>query len=132
MKSFSKKLFVVMLALLPCFQDSFIYADGRPDPIPIKEKPGVGPNPRPRARARYIVENEDPICTYCDGEVTIQAEVGITQISATVTRIEDNATYSDTSFGDTLILSVSTDPGTYVLTFTLSNGKSYIGEYTLY
>lgn len=131
MKYFSKKLFVVMLALLPCFQDSFIYADSG-EPIPIKEKPGNGPFPRPRSRARYIVENEDPVCTYYDGEVTIQAEIGITQISATVTRLEDNVTYSDTSFGDTLILSVSTDPGTYVLTFTLSNGKSYIGEYTLY
>lgn len=131
MKSFSKKLFVVMLALLPCFQDSFIYADGW-ETIPIKEKPSNGSFPRPRSRARYIVENENPICAYCDGEVTIQAEIGITQISATVTRLEDNVTYSDTSFGDTLIMSVSTDPGTYVLTFTLSNGKSYIGEYTLY
>lgn len=131
MKSFSKKVLVVMLALLPCFQSSFIHADNG-EPIPIKEKPGMGGAPRPRSRARYIVENEIPVCTYCDGEVTIQAESGVTQISATVTRMEDNVTFSDIAAGDTLIMSVSTDPGTYILTFTLSNGKSYIGEYYLY
>lgn len=131
MKSISKKVLVVMLALLPCFQSSLIYADNG-EPIPIKEKPGIGGTPRPRARARIIAQGEDPVCTYCDGEVTIQAESGITLISATITRLEDNVTFSDAAAGDILIMSVSTDSGTYILTFTLSNGKSYIGEYYLY
>lgn len=136
MKNFTKKLLVVLLALLPCFQTPALAGgDGDPDPelIPVKPHPGTGTGttPRARSRARFVI-NDGPACYYYEGEVTIEAGSSITSIDAQVTRLEDNVTWSDTDMGDTLIMDVSTDPGTYILTFTLSNGQSYIGEYHLY
>lgn len=128
MKNFVKKAMVAVMVLLPCFQTN-AWAIGEPEDIPVVPDPNAnsgGANPRARARARYIVE---PICTYFEGEVTIEAGNGITFINAQIVRAEDNVTWSDTCVGDTLIMSVTDEPGTYYLTITLSNGKSYIGKY---
>ena len=139
MKNYLKRVLVVMMVLLPCFQTQvFASSSDDPDNIPVKPVPdnGTGPNdpnpggPRSRARGRYI--EVSPTCTYFEGEVTIQADSSITFINASVERLEDNAVWTDAGMGDTLIMSVTDEPGTYILTFTLSNGKSYIGEYTLY
>lgn len=134
MKNFVKKFLLVLLALLPCFQTSLMAAgDGDPDPeeIPVKPVPNPNNKPRARARARFAVEN-GPACYYYQGEVSIEAESGISFITATITRIEDNESWTNSAMGDTLIINVSEAPGTYILTFTLSNGQSYIGEYYLY
>ena len=134
MKNFVKKFLLVLLALLPCFQTSLMAAgDGDPDPeeIPVKPVPNANNKPRARARARFAVEN-GPACYYYQGEVSIEAESGISFITATVTRIEDNESWTNSAMDDTLIINVSEAPGTYILTFTLSNGQSYIGEYYLY
>ena len=134
MKNFVKKFLLDLLALLPCFQTSLMAAgDGDPDPeeIPVKPVPNANNKPRARARARFAVEN-GPACYYYQGEVSIEAESGISFITATVTRLEDNESWTNSAMGDTLIINVSEAPGTYILTFTLSNGQSYIGEYYLY
>ena len=127
MKNFVKKAMVAVMVLLPCFQTN-TWAMGEPEDVPLFPDPTTnqGGGPRARARARYIVE---PICTYFEGEVTIEAGNGITFINAQIVRAEDNVTWSDTCVGDTLIMSVTDEPGTYYLTITLSNGKSYIGKY---
>ena len=132
MKNFAKKFLLVLLALLPCFQTSLMAAgDGDPDPERIPVKPNPNANNKPRARARFTVEN-GPVCYYYQGEVSIEAESGISFITATITRLEDNESWTNSAMDDTLIINVSEDPGTYILTFTLSNGLSYIGEYHLY
>ena len=134
MKNFVKRVLVVMMVVLPCFQTN-AWAGDDPDVIPVKpdanNNPGNNPGPRSRARARYIYY-EAPECTYFNGEVTIEADSTITSITAQVVRLEDNVMWSDSDMDDTLIMSVSTEPGTYILTFTLSNGQRYYGEYTLY
>lgn len=138
MKNYSKTVFVVMMALLSCFQAN-VWASGDPDDpegIPVEPlsdpepNPGLNPGPRMRARGRYI--EEAPVCTYYDGQVTIEADSSVTFVTATVERVEDNATWTETGMGDTLVMSVTDEPGSYILTFTLSNGKSYIGKYILY
>lgn len=130
MKNYAKKFLVVLLALLPCFQTSVMAGEGdEPEAIPVKPKPTPSP-PGPRSRARYI--EEVPACYYYEGEVSIQAENGIAGIVASVTRLEDNATWTGAGTSNTLIMSVPEDAGTYILRFTLSDGKSYIGEYHLY
>ena len=137
MKNFAKKLLVALLVLLPCFQTNAMACENNgPEMVPVKPYPNPNPNPNPnpsgprsRARARTI---EEPQCYYCDGEVTIQADNAITYISAQVVRAEDNMTWSDAGADSTITLTVTEDPGTYYLYFTLSNGKSYIGKYILY
>lgn len=139
MKNFVKRVLVVMMVLLPCFQNEvFANIGEEPDVIPIKPKPGdPNPNdpnpggPRSRARARYIIE-VSPSCFFDNGEVSILAEDDITFINASVIRLDDNMEWSGTGIGNTLSFMASTEPGTYMLMLTLSNGKSYIGEYTLY
>ena len=132
MKKFAKKFLVALIVLLSCFQTTTVWADTYEE-IPIKQEPGSGGSggaPKCRARSRYTVQ--DPKCFYCDGEVTIQADNSITYISAQVVRAEDNMTWRDAGVGSTITLTVTSDPGTYYLYFTLSNGKSYIGKYILY
>ena len=135
MKNYSKKILVVLLALLPCFQTDVIangFDDPGPKEIPVKNTPTPTPGgPRSRARARFTIE-ESLVCQYYNSEVTIMADSTITYISAQVVRMDDNTTWSNAGTGDTLVIPVSDEPGTYILTFTLSNGKSYYGEYTLY
>lgn len=129
MKNYLKRVLVVMMVLLPCFQTS-VWAGDDPDEIPIKGDPN--PGPRNRARGRSFNYETTPACYYFNGEVSIQADSSVTFINASVERLEDNAVWTDAGIGDTLIMSVTDEPGTYILRFTLSNGKSYIGEYTLY
>ena len=136
MRNFSKKIFAVLLALLPCFQTSVMaggFDDPEPEVIPVKDdtRPNPTPGPRSRARARYTTE-ESLVCMYYNSEVTIMADSTITYITAQVVRLDDNVSWSNAGAGDTLVIPVSNEPGTYILTFTLSNGKSYYGEYTLY
>ena len=135
MKNYSKKILVVLLALLPCFQITVKAGEsGDPDPqtIPVRPKPNPNPNPGGhRSRARYSIE-ETLECEYYNSEVTIMADSTIDYISASVVRLDDNQSWSNAGAGDTLVIQVSNEPGTYLLTFTLSNGKSYYGEYTLY
>ena len=133
MKNFVKRVLVVMMVALPCFQTN-AWAGDDPEDIPVIPDPTSnstgGGGPRARARARYIVV--DRTCTYFEGEVTIQADCSVTFINASIERLEDNAVWTDACMGDTLIMSVTDEPGTYILTFILSNGKSYIGKYTIY
>ena len=137
MKNYSKKLLVVLLVLLPCFQTAVMaggFDESDPEPIPVTEKPSLNnnsPGPRSRARARYTIE-ESLVCQYYNSEVTIMADSSIVYVAAQVVRLDDNQSWSNAGAGDTLVIAVSDDPGTYILTFTLSNGKSYYGEYTLY
>ena len=134
MKNFSKKVLAVLLALLPCFQTDIMAINNElPTEIPVtpNDPPKPKPNPKPRSRARYTV-NDVPACYYYEGEVTIEAESSIASITATVTRLDDNEQFTGASTGNVLTIQVSEDPGTYVLTFTLSNGTGYYGEYTHY
>ena len=119
-----------MMILLPSFQIS-VWAGGEPEEIPIKNDP-PHPGPRNRARARTPRSVEMPSCYHCDDEVSIQADSSIVYISATVVRLEDDETWSSAGAGDSLTMTVSDQPGTYVLYLTLSDGRSYYGEYTLY
>lgn len=135
MKNFAKKFLAVLIVLLPCFQISVLASeDNGPAQIPVQPDPnnntGNAPGPRNRARARYI--EVEPQCNYYEGEVTIQADNNVSYITAEVVRAEDNMTWSDAGAGSTITLTVTSDPGTYYLYFTLSNGKSYIGKYILY
>lgn len=137
MKNLSKKLLLILVALLPCFQPSVMaVTGGEPDVIPIK--PGTNPNPNPdpipprsRARSRNTIEVA-PSCFYYNGEVSILAGSDIASINASVIRLDDNMEWSGAGMGNTLSFMVSTEPGTYLLMLTLSDGKSYYGEYTLY
>ena len=134
MKNIGKKFLVVLLALLPCFQTQVMACSGdEPEQIPLKSepKPSSNPGPRARSRARNTIEVA-PSCFYYNGEVSIEAGSGVAFISATVTRLDDNMQWSDSSVGNTLVISVSTEPGTYLLNLTLSDGSSYYGEYSLY
>ena len=128
MRNFAKKFLVALFVLLPCFQTTTVWASNEPDDIPIKPDPGIGP--RNRARARYI--QVEPQCFYYEGEVTIQADYTVSYITAEIIREEDNMIWSDAGAGSTITMTVTSDPGTYYLYFTLSNGKSYIGKYILY
>ena len=65
------------------------------------------------------------------GNVKIIAENDITGINATVTRLDDNLQWSGIAAGNMLTFLVPTDPGTYILELTLSDGMEYYGEYTL-
>ena len=124
MRKNGKKILLVLLALMPCFQTT-LKAD-EPEEIPIK----LGGNQKPTPRLRSIAV--PPICQYYNGIVSIQADIDITYISACVTRLDDSMQWSNAGAGNTLSISVSTDPGTYLLTLALSDGRSYYGEYTLY
>ena len=130
MKNYVKRLLVLMMVLLPSFQIS-VWAGGEPEQIPVKNDP-PGTGPRNRARARTPRLEEIPSCYHCDDEVFIQADSSIVYISATVVRLEDDETWSSAGAGDSLTMTVSDQPGTYVLYLTLSDGRSYYGEYTLY
>jgi len=136
MKELSKKLCLIMLALLPCFSTTLLAGEGTSDDaeeIPIK--PDYPENPsRPRARSRSRSTNiaVAPECYYYNGEVSILAGDDVYYISATVTRLGDDVQWSGSAAGNELFISVPTESGTYTLELTLSNGMSYYGEYTLY
>ena len=137
MKNLAKKFLVALFLLLPCFQ-SIVMAGEEfgPEEIPVTPRPNPNPNPNPnpgprnRARARYV--EEGPLCYYYNGEVIIETNNTVSFITVEVYRAEDNMTWINAGVGNTITLNVSSDPGTYYLYFTLSNGMSYIGKYILY
>ena len=127
------KLFLLMLLALMTSLPTVVLADDdepEPDDIPIEPYPHIK-IPRPRARALNFNVEVYPECSYYNGAVTISAEPDITSISAEVECLEDGQVWSDSSAGNMLVLEVSADPGTYGLLLTLSNGKSYYGEYSI-
>lgn len=81
--------------------------------------------PRPRSVA------EPPYCYHYEGVVYIQADITITYINARVTRYADNQVWSNAGNTNTLSISASSASGTYLLELTLSDGRAYIGEYTI-
>ena len=120
-----KRTLLLFMALLPCFVFSEVMAfNGGPEEegVPI-DLEGAG-HIQPRSIA--------PECYYQDGYVYIVADSSVTSISGTVTRLSDNAQWSDSSTGCMLQIAVPTDPATYRLTLTLSDGSAYYGDYTLF
>lgn len=115
-----------MLAILPCFSTpGLAVIPEASEPIPVKngEPGGI----QPRSRSISIA----PECYYNNGVVTITADRSISYINATVTRLEDSRQWSNSSTGNNLLIDITTEPGTYMLELTLSNGMSYYGEYIL-
>lgn len=129
-----KKLLVLILALMPVFTIN-VYAqvggDELPDDVPLN--PGIPDgHPRPRAMARFPRSvSATPHCYYINGIIGIEADSTITSVSATVTRLDDDMTWSNVSNTNELSVIVSTDPGEYRVDVTLSDGRYYYGKYTL-
>ena len=98
-----------------------------PNLIPIKPVPGPGTGHEPRIRS--VVQ--DPECYHYDGVVYIYADGCVSSITATVTRIGDNLSWSASDNSNTLTLSASSAIGVYLLELTLSDGRSFIGEYII-
>ena len=98
-----------------------------PNEIPIKPCPGPGDDHRPRFRS--VVQ--DPQCYHYDGVVYIYADATVTFITATITRIGDGLLWSGSASSNTLSISVSAAIGVYRLELTLSDGRSFIGEYII-
>ena len=94
--------------------------DHQGEPIAIK-----GSTPRPRSVA------ETPYCYHYEGVVYIEADNTITHINASVTRYADNQVWSNAASTNTLSINASDASGTYLLELTLSDGCTYIGEYTI-
>ena len=132
MKRLTKKLLVVLMALLPCLE-TLVMADEIEDPkeIPVLPKPKPCPNPHtgPRLRSRARIIKESPACSYCNGEVYIQAGSDISYVTAYVIRIEDCVWWRKSGTGNNLTVSISAAPGTYLLFLELSDGSSYYGEF---
>lgn len=70
-------------------------------------------------------------CYYLNGYVYIIGGNDITSINGTVTRLSDNMQWSDSCNSNMLQIAVPSDAGIYRLTFTLSDGSSYYGDYVL-
>lgn len=122
MKKLLKRTIVVILALLPFLSVDIWASLNDPNDIPLKPlSPG---NIQPRSI-------EDIECYYLDGYVYIIGDSSVTSVSGTVIRLTDNMQWSDSSTSNTLQIAVPTDAGVYRLTFTLSDGNSYYGDYTL-
>ena len=118
-----KYLLIVLILLLNSLLSFVNGANGDPyDEIPIDIET-QGPT---------LPRSIEPECYYMDGYVYIIGGSGITAIGATVTRLSDNAQWSDNSFSNTLQMVVSSDAGTYRLMLMLSDGSSYYGDYTLF
>ena len=118
-----KRTILLALALLPCF--SFTPVKASAD-IPTEGRPIKIDRPD-HVQPRSI----EPECYYLDGYVYITCDSSVTSISGTVTRISDNMQWSDSSTSNVLQIAVSSDAGSYHLTFTLSDGSSYYGDYIL-
>ena len=98
-----------------------------PNLIPIKPLPSPGTGHEPRIRS--VVQ--DPECYHYDGVVYIYADCTVTFITATITRIGDNLTWTGSASANTLSISASSAIGVYRLELTLSDGRSFIGEYII-
>ncbi|MBO7589614.1 MAG: hypothetical protein J6T18_09355 [Bacteroidaceae bacterium] len=70
-------------------------------------------------------------CYYQNGYVNIVGGNDITSINGTVTRQSDNMQWSNSSNSNMLQIAVPSDAGIYRLTFILSDGSSYYGDYVL-
>ena len=70
-------------------------------------------------------------CYYLNGYVYIICGNDITSVNGTVTRLSDNMQWSNSSNSNTLQIAVPSDAGIYRLTFTLSDGSSFYGDYVL-
>ncbi len=150
MKRNMKKLLVIALALMPSLSISVMAQPSgndpeiipvkpvptptnpgpriipdEPIPIPITPEPNPFPNPGPRSTAQA------PQCYFQDGVVYIDADATVTYINANVTRYDDNQVWSDASNTNTLSITTSADPGSYLLELTLSTGQSYKGKYII-
>ena len=127
------KLFLLMLlALMTSLPNVVVMADDDdpepPDDIPIVPYPRIK-IPRPRARALNV--EVYPECSYYNGAVTISAEPDITSITAEVEDLDNGQIWTGFDSSNILTIEVSSEPGTYSLLLTLSNGKSYYGEYSI-
>lgn len=100
---------------------------GEPDDIPVVPGPGINPGGGPRFRNSA----QTPHCYHIGGVVYIDADATITYINASVTRYDDNQVWSDASNTNTLSITTSADPGSYLLELTLSTGQSYKGKYII-
>lgn len=98
-----------------------------PDDIPVIPDPNTNPGGGPRFRNSV----QAPHCYHIGGVVYIDADATITYINATVTRYDDNQVWSDASNTNTLSITTSADPGSYLLELTLSTGQSYKGKYII-
>ena len=118
-----KRTILLILALLPCLPIFKINAALPPHEVgkPIDIEYDQPTQPR----------SIKPECYYLDGYIYIIGDVSVTSISGTVTRISDNLQWSNNSTSNVLQIAVSSDTGSYHLIFTLSDGTSYYGDYTL-
>ncbi|MBR4593887.1 MAG: hypothetical protein IKO33_04825 [Bacteroidaceae bacterium] len=98
-----------------------------PDDIPVIPDPNTNPGGGPRFRNSV----QTPHCYHIDGVVYIDADATITYINASVTRYDDNQVWSDASNTNTLSITTSAAPGSYLLELTLSTGQSYKGKYII-
>lgn len=115
---------IFLMAIMPWLLSNNVLAgetDPNPKPQPIDVRTGNHQQPRTLG----------PSCYYYDGCVYIEGAFYETSISGTVTRAGDDNQWSNTANGNTLQILVPTTPGTYTLTFTLSSGVTYTGEYIL-
>lgn len=118
-----KRTILLVLALLPCF--SFLKINAALPPHEVGKPIDIEYDQPDRPRSI------EPECYYLDGYVYITCDSSVTSISGTVTRISDNMQWSDSSTSNVLQIAVSSDAGSYHLTFTLSDGSSYHGDYIL-
>ena len=98
-----------------------------PDDIPVIPDPNTNPGGGPRFRNSV----QAPHCYHIGGVVYIDADATITYINASVTRYDDNQVWSDASNTNTLSITTSAAPGSYLLELTLSTGQSYKGKYII-
>ena len=153
MKKNMKKLLVIVMALMPSLSILAMNPSGFsivPDPDEIPIVPPSNPTPRPRQdidpnlipikpapspgtghEPRFRSSVQDPQCYHYDGVVSIYADSTVTFITATITRIGDGLLWSGSASTNTLSISVSSAIGVYRLELTLSDGRSFIGEYII-
>ena len=123
-----KSIKVALLFMLAVAQVSSVKASNSSDPEVLKYSPIdlrlQGERPRGATNT--------PDCYYLYvGMVCVSATGNITGINATVTSLDSNQQFSGTAFGNELSIIVPTDPGTYSIEISLSDGTFYYGEYTL-
>lgn len=123
-----KSIKVALLFMLAVAQVSSVKASNSSDPEVLKYSPIdlrlQGERPRGATNT--------PDCYYLYvGMVCISATGNITGINATVTSLNSNQQFNGTAFDNELSIIVPTDPGTYSIEISLSDGTFYYGEYTL-
>ena len=116
--------FLLLMATMSWFLSNSVFARNT-EPVPTPQPIDV------RSESKKQPRTLNPECYYLDGCVYIEGAFYETSISGTVTRAGDDNQWSNTANGNTLQIQVPTTPGTYTLTFTLSYGGTYTGEYIL-